>query len=124
MTESMYKSMRSHPDIAPVFEMLDLADGSDLFSRALALVRDCFAESDTLRILSRKQLRKIMKRRVALVYTYEVAVVTAARKCGANVKDFADAMLVLPAAEFEEIRAQFNEQINEMKKHALDPDAC
>lgn len=123
MTDSLYKSMREHPDLRPVFELLDLADGSDLFARALMLVRDCFAESDTLRILSRKRLRAIMKRRIAVVFTYEMSVIRAGQAIDPDVKDFAQAMMVLPKPEFERIKADFEAQMAEMKKHALDPDS-
>lgn len=122
MSRELYESMRTHPETGPVLELLDMADGADLFSRALALVRDCFSPSDTLRHLSRRKLRAIMKRRVAIVFAYETAVVAAAKEHGAEPKDFGEAAAALPAEVFEKLRTDFAKQIEELKLHGLDAD--
>lgn len=117
---NLYESMAHHPDIAPVMEMLELAEPVDEFSRALCLIRDCFSPNDTLRILSRKQLTGLMKSRIALMTSFETAVVQAAKDTGAAPRTFADAVKALPAEEFANMQASFSKQVDELMGRPLE----
>ena len=123
MTDELYKSMREHPETGPVMELLELADGSDAFARALALVRDCFSPERTLRLLARDRLRQITKRRAMLVYNYEQAVITAARDRGATVTDYSAAVAVLPDEVVDHLHRIFCQQVEQMRRHAMEDGA-
>jgi len=107
---SLYDSMAAHPDIQPVLELLKLVDPVDEFSRALVLVRDCFATNNTLRALSRKALRRLLSERTALLAAYETAVMKAAQDRGHRPKSFMAALTALPRDVAEELRRNFTEQ--------------
>lgn len=123
MTNELYESMRTHPDTGPVMELLELADGCDTFSRALALVRDCFAPDATLRALSRDKLRRIMKLRTAAVFAYEGAVMKAAREAGHEPAHFGEAIKVLPRELVDKLHADFLAQIEALKLRSLADDS-
>lgn len=114
MSDQLYIDMAKHPDIAPVLGLLELADGSDPFSRALMLARNCFSPDSTLRALSRLALRRVMEYRIELVTAYEAAVVTAARDYG-DPKDFGEALQIAPREVVDRIHADFVEQIRRLK---------
>lgn len=73
--DELYKSMATHPDTGPVLDMLELVEPVDEFSKALCLVRDCFAQGGTLRLLSRNKLRGLLRSRIMLMNAYHDAVV-------------------------------------------------
>lgn len=116
----LFADMERHPSIAPVFELLDLADGSDEASLALKLARDCFSSNQTLRVLSRRKLRQIMRARIALVTQFEVAVATAARRhTGQQPASFKEAMAMLPREQFDALRDDYEKQANALKSRPL-----
>ncbi len=119
----LFVDMQTHPDCGPVFELLNLADGCDTFSRALALVRDCFSPDSTLRALSRDKLRKIMKLRTAAVFAYEGAVMKAARDAGHEPEHFGDALKVLEPDVTNKLHADFLAQIEALKLRSLSDDS-
>lgn len=110
---ALMTSMRKHPGTAEVLELLELAEGSDEFDRALALVRDCFSPRDTLRGLARTKLRGLMAQRRALVLAYEAAVLHAARQRGAQPASFIEAAAALGSA-FDALRQGFDEQMAQL----------
>lgn len=110
--------LRAHVSCAEVFELLELAQGADEFEQGLALVRDCFAESDTVRNLTRAKLRGLMHRRRALLYAYEASVMKAAADRGLGAKTFLAAAAAL-GDEFTRLRGIFEAQINELMGRGL-----
>lgn len=116
---NLYQSMAEHPDIEPIMDLLDLVDPCDEFSQALCLVRDCFSPSDTLRLLSRKSLRELLKTRTSLMSSYQTAVAAAARAKGVNAKTFLEAASALPAEEFDTMRKAYEKQVNELMNRPM-----
>lgn len=117
---NLYESMAKHPDIAPVMEMLETVEPVDEFSKAICLIRDCFSPNNTLRALSRRQLRGLMRTRIALMTGFETAVVQAAREAGAKPKGFEDAMKALPPEVFERMHASYRAQVDELMGRPLE----
>ncbi len=116
---NLYKSMRVHPDIAPIMDLLDLVEPCDEFSRALCLVRDCFEENNTLRHLSRRSLRALLKERTSLMTVYEMVVMKAATTTGAKPTTFLEAASALPADEFDKMREVYRRQVAEVMGRPL-----
>lgn len=114
----LYRSMAQHPDTGPIMEMLSLVDPVDEFSKAVCLVRDCFSDNQTLRTLSRRQLKGMLASRVALVTAYETSVMQEARKYG-EPTDFADACEMIPSVKFDAMRRDFRRQVDELMKRPL-----
>lgn len=119
MSQHLYESMAAHPDIAVVMELLELVEPVDEFSRALCLVRDCFSPSDTLRLLSRNQLRGLMKSRMALMTAFETAVMDAAKIKGVTPKTFSEAHGALEPSEFNELVRAYKQQVDELMSRPL-----
>ncbi len=107
---SLYESMASHPDTGPIMELLGLVEPVDEFSKALCLVRDCFSPNNTLRSLSRKQLRALLGERINLMNAFESAVVRAANEYG-SVSTFAAAVRLMPCEELVAMQESYNAQV-------------
>lgn len=115
----LYESMRKHPDTGPVLELLELVDPVDEFSKALCLVRDCFSPSDTLRLLSHRQLKNLLWHRTRLMATFETAVNEAAKEAGANPKTWAEAVQVLSPGQFYKLRDAYDAQVRVLMGRSL-----
>lgn len=120
---NLYENMAAHPETGPVLEMLSMVDGVDDFSRALVLVRDCFSPSGTLRHLARRNLRRILKDRIALVTTFHSAVLGAAREIDPKVPDFKGAVDILPSEDLDRLRTSYQKQVQAYESTKHDPPA-
>ncbi len=116
---NLYDSMAAHPDIKPMLDMLDLVEPCDEFSRALILVRDCFSPSDTLRQISRSQLRAVCSGRIALLNTYQSTMLEASKAIGCEPRTFLEAWESLPSASRESLQAAYAQQVNELMGRAI-----
>jgi len=115
MTRELYESMRKHPSTGPVLELLELVDPVDEFSRALCLVRDCFDPSPTLRLLSRNKLQGLLSSRVALLKTYQQAVVDAVP----GAKTFEAAVATGDRDTIDALKRDFERQAAELMSRPL-----
>lgn len=113
--DELYKAMAKHPDTGPVMELLDMVEPVDEFSRALCLVRDCFSPDSTLRVLSRDKLRGLLASRVALMTTYQQAMIDAVP----GVKTFDAAIANGPPFVVNTLRASFERQVAELMGRPL-----
>lgn len=103
-TDQMYENMAKHPDAGQVMDLLAIVEPCDEFSMALCLVRDCFSPNTTLRTLSRKKLRGVLKERLALLRAYESAMKEAETE-----------------TEQDEAREAFRRQVNALMGRPLNP---
>ena len=119
MTAHLYQSMAEHPDIELIMDLLNLVDPCDEFSQALCLVRDCFSPNDTLRLLSRKSLRDLLKTRTSLMSSYQTAVAAAAGAKGVNAKTFLEAAAALTNTEFNALKNAYEKQVAELMNRPM-----
>lgn len=115
----LYESMRKHPDTGPIMEMLGLLDPVDEFSSALCLIRDCFSPSDTLRLLSRRKLEKLLHSRTSLMAAFETAVVAAAKEAGSKPKNFEEAVGAITPEKFYCLRTAYEAQVRVLMGRSL-----
>lgn len=117
--DQLYRSMAAHPDAGQVMDLLKIVDPVDDFSSALCLIRDCFSPNTTLRTLSRKCLRRLLKERLALLRAHETAVMQAAAEAGIKAQDYMQALKRLPKTTADELREAYTKQVAAMRTRPL-----
>lgn len=109
---NLYESMHQHPELKPVFDLLELVEPVDEFSQAVTLVRDCFSTNNTLRTLCRRALRRMVSERTNLMTAYEAAVVQAAKDAGHSPANFGEALAALPGDVATQLRDTYRAQVD------------
>ena len=115
-SDKLYESMAKHPDTGPIMELLQLVEPVDEFSRALCLVRDCFAQGGTLRLLSRNKLRGMLQSRVSLMMAYQKAVIDAVP----GARSFTEAVAIGDPVSINALRADFDVQARMLMSRPLE----
>jgi len=108
--DQLYQSMAEHEDIKPLLDKLGTLHPVDEWSRALCLLRDCFAADAARRIESRREVVRMIRGREHLQKAYENAMVRAAP--GATT--FMEAVAKVSTADADRIREDYDRQINEL----------